>query len=84
MRKGEEPEDKTPREDKREIASPKAGEETAEFPMPILEFAQTHNRGRDTELMGGFMHYAKQQGWVNETQTVWAERFEAFRLMPTA
>ena len=53
-----------------------------EFPVPVFEFAQTHSPGRDVELMGGFLHYATQQGWTVATPTEWALRFEAFRSRP--
>lgn len=63
-------------------ASPGRVEPPAEFPMPLLEFAQTYSPGRDVELMGGFLHHARQAGWVQATRTEWAERFEAFRVRP--
>ena len=66
--------------------APKTGEPPAEFPMGVQEFARTYSRGRDTELMGGFIHFVEHSAepMPDATLTVWVERFEAFRAMPTA
>jgi hypothetical protein len=77
MRKGEQEPEKAPKE----------GEPPAEFPMSVQEFARTYSRGRDTELMGGFIHftqYGSHPEWADATLSVWIERFEAYRAMPTA
>jgi hypothetical protein len=70
-------------ESKLTAAKAATGKEAAEgFPMPLMEFVQTYEHGRNVELKGGFVFYAKQAGLTSLPYDEWVERFEEFKTRP--